>query len=62
VRAEDLKFSDVIDRARARGHSIRKNAWGPDFLTDAQLVEAGQSGREAEPKLKGGADRREAAE
>lgn len=40
VRAHGLKFADVIERAKARGHAVRRNAWGPDFLTDAQLVEA----------------------
>jgi len=40
VRAHGLKFADVIERAKARGHAVRRNAWGPDFLTDAQLVDA----------------------
>lgn len=39
VRAHGLKFADVIERAKARGHAVRRNAWGPDFLTDAQLVD-----------------------
>ncbi|MEH6721312.1 MAG: hypothetical protein V7704_20735 [Aurantimonas endophytica] len=40
VRSEGLRFADVVERAKARGHQVRKNPWGPDFLTDAQLVEA----------------------
>jgi hypothetical protein len=40
VKAEGLRFADVVERAKARGHAVRKNAWGPDFLTDAQLVDA----------------------
>lgn len=57
ARAEDLRFSDVLERARARGHAIRKNAWGPDFLTDARLVEPGAPASGL--PLKGGAENRE---
>ena len=39
VKSEGLRFADVVERAKARGHQVRKNAWGPDFLTDAQLVD-----------------------
>ncbi|MCD1644307.1 hypothetical protein [Aurantimonas coralicida] len=39
VRAHGLRFADVIQRAKARGHAVRRNAWGPDFLTDAQLLD-----------------------
>lgn len=46
VRAHGLKFADVIERAKARGHAVRRNAWGPDFLTDAQLLEAAEEAAE----------------
>ena len=42
VRAHGLKFADVIERAKARGHAVQCNAWGPNFLTDAQLVDAAE--------------------
>ncbi|NDV87992.1 hypothetical protein GTW51_14905 [Aurantimonas aggregata] len=40
VRSEGLRFAEVVERAKARCHQVRKNAWGPDFLTDAQLIDA----------------------
>ncbi|MEF2553234.1 hypothetical protein VQ042_18035 [Aurantimonas sp. A2-1-M11] len=40
VGTHGLRFTDVIERAKARGHTVRRNAWGPDFLTDAHLVDA----------------------
>jgi hypothetical protein len=40
ARSEGLSFRDIIARAKDRGHQVRKNPWGPDFLTDATLVEA----------------------
>lgn len=45
VRAHGLKFADVIERAKARGHAVRRNAWGPDFLTDAQLVDVKEAAK-----------------
>jgi hypothetical protein len=36
---EGFTFREVLARAKARGHEVRKNAWGPDFLTDAVLLE-----------------------
>ncbi|MCW4114766.1 hypothetical protein NPA31_007290 [Aurantimonas sp. MSK8Z-1] len=48
AEAEGLAMHDLIERAKARGHAIRRNAWGPDFLTDAQLrPAAGAPAREA---------------
>ncbi|MCQ0986421.1 hypothetical protein [Jiella marina] len=36
--AAGLSHRDVLAFARARGHEIRKNAWGPDYLTDLELA------------------------
>lgn len=40
-RADEAGFThrEVLNLARARGHEIRRNAAGPDFLTDLALAE-----------------------
>ncbi|ORE90976.1 hypothetical protein [Aurantimonas sp. 22II-16-19i] len=44
--ADEAGFThrEVLNFARARGHEIRRNAAGPDFLTDLALAEAAGDG------------------